>query len=218
MPAIMTNPLLFKYAAVLGSLLMIAGCLVAGLAYRGKTGERYSPLNHFISELGEVGVSRRAWAFNASAVLCGFLLLPAAIQLGLLLPGWLAKIALVFGALTSIALIFVGFFSFDRYNPHSKAAIAFFRCGLMTVLLYSLAILTQPAGKTIIPRAAGWVGIPTMAAFIWFLYLIWKAHQNQDRALEAEETSRPTVMIVAVAEWAVFVGIVGWFLTLAMLL
>jgi len=25
-------------------------------------------------------------------------------------------------------------------------------------------------------------------------------------------------MIVAVAEWAVFVGIVGWFLTLAMLL
>ncbi len=48
----------------------------AGLSYRDTTGERYSLLNHFISELGELAVSRGAWAFNGSLALAGLLFLP----------------------------------------------------------------------------------------------------------------------------------------------
>jgi len=39
--------------------------------YRGYAGEGYSPLTHFISELGEIAASRLAWAFNLGIVLGG---------------------------------------------------------------------------------------------------------------------------------------------------
>ena len=58
-------------AGVIGPI-VVAGCTAAtALAYRGRDGERYSPLNHWISELGEPGVSRRAAIFNAGAVAGG---------------------------------------------------------------------------------------------------------------------------------------------------
>ena len=57
-----------------GSLIIFGSCLVAGLAYRGKLGERYSIGRHFVSELGEVGVSRLAWLFNGGLVVGSALL------------------------------------------------------------------------------------------------------------------------------------------------
>ena len=62
--------------------IILAGMIVAAIPYRGYAGEGYSPLNHFISELGEIAASRLAWAFNLGIVLGGvglgaFLLLAA---------------------------------------------------------------------------------------------------------------------------------------------
>ncbi len=50
---------------------LVVGALIPALSYRGKAGEPYSFLNHFISELGERGVSALAPVFNASLVLGG---------------------------------------------------------------------------------------------------------------------------------------------------
>ncbi len=55
--AFFSDPLTFKIAGMAGVLTVLLGSLVAVFFYRGKDGERYSPLNHFISELGEEGVS-----------------------------------------------------------------------------------------------------------------------------------------------------------------
>lgn len=56
----------------LGSVgVILLGMVVAALPYRGYAGEGYSPLNHFISELGEIAASRLAWAFNLGIVLGG---------------------------------------------------------------------------------------------------------------------------------------------------
>ena len=41
--------------------IIAAGMLATALVYRGYEGEAYSPLSHFISELGEVAMSRLAW-------------------------------------------------------------------------------------------------------------------------------------------------------------
>jgi hypothetical membrane protein len=50
---------------------ILAGMLVAALPYRGYAGEGYSPLTHFISELGEIKASCLAWAFNLGLVVGG---------------------------------------------------------------------------------------------------------------------------------------------------
>jgi len=50
---------------------ILFGVVIAAVPYRGHAGEAYSPLNHFISELGEVATSRLAWAFNLGIILGG---------------------------------------------------------------------------------------------------------------------------------------------------
>lgn len=67
----------------LGSAIIVLGSLITAIPYRGKEGESYSILNHFISELGEVGVSRLAPVFNASLIAGGVVLLIFVLGLGL---------------------------------------------------------------------------------------------------------------------------------------
>ena len=50
----------------LGPAIMILGSLITAILYHGKKGGSYSILNHYISKLGEVGVSRLAPVFNFS--------------------------------------------------------------------------------------------------------------------------------------------------------
>jgi hypothetical membrane protein len=213
---IITNPVLFKVAGLLGCFLSVAGALIAGIFYRGKQGEPYSLMNHFISELGELGVSKRAWAFNWGLTLCGILLLPATINLGLTLPGLWAKIGMVFGVITALSLSLVGVFSMDRLKPHSIVAVTFFRAGLLMVLFFTLAIAFQPKDKLVFPKLLALTGIPAIAAFAIFLVLMSKARQTKDQPLESEQKIRPRVWKMAISEWAIFVTIVFWFLMAAL--
>src|SRR5690606_22477818 len=56
---------------VTGSLIVIIGCLITAFAFVGGDGERYSPLNHFISELGWRLNSEMANVFNWALVFAG---------------------------------------------------------------------------------------------------------------------------------------------------
>ena len=57
-----------------GVALILLGAIASGLSYQGRTGEPYSLLNHFVSELGDTRYAARAWAFNAGLLLGGLLL------------------------------------------------------------------------------------------------------------------------------------------------
>ena len=207
-----TNLILFKIAGLLGCVLSVAGSLIAGSVYRGKQGEPYSVLNHFISELGERGVSKRAWAFNWGLILCGILLLPATLNLGLLLPGLWAKIGLVFGLITALSLSFVGVFSMDKLKPHDIAAVTFFRAGLLMVFFFTLAIAFQPQDNQIFPRLLALAGLPAIAAFSTFLVVMGQASKTKERSIEPLEQARPRVWKIAILEWSIFLTIVFWFL------
>lgn len=207
-----TKLILFKVAGLLGCLLAVLGVLISGTAYRGKQGERYSPLNHFISELGERGVSERAWAFNWGLILCGLLLLPATINLGFTIPSVWAKVGMVFGVITAVNLSLVGVFSMDRLKPHGIAAVTFFRAGLLMVFFFSLALAFQPADYQVFPRWLALAGVPAVVAFSTFLVLMAKAHKTKDQPLNPKEWSRPRVWKMAISEWSIFVTIVFWFL------
>ena len=164
--------------------------------YRGKRGERYSLFNHFISELGEVGVSKAARFFNTGLILGGLVLLPYIIGLGMKfgsLLGWLGTAA---GIIAVLGVAGVGVFPMNNLKPHVLAAMTYFRAGLVMVLFFGLAILFQPAGKAVIPPAANLLSLLAFLAYGAFLALprLRKKEQRPAELLDPEQTpERPRV-------------------------
>jgi hypothetical membrane protein len=206
----------FRYAGLLGVFFGLLGVILPGLVYRGREGEKYSFLNHYISELGERGVSRWAWIFNLCILFCGLAVTLATISLGLALPGFWAKLGLLFGVVTGVGLMMVGIFLMDNIKPHTTAAVTFFRGGLLMVLAFSLAILFQQSTP---PKAApllGLVGLIPVLAFGYFLGLMWNYQDHEIQSLSTENLERPKILKTAIAEWAVYFSIISWVLVLSL--
>jgi hypothetical membrane protein len=207
----------FIIFSMIGASASILGSLIAGFAYRGKEREPYSPLNHFISELGEVGVSRMAVAFNLGLIVSGVSLVFGSISLGLVLPGTLAKIGMVTGIICSIGLFFVGVFPMNKMKPHIIAAMTYFRGGLLMMIFFTLAIGFQPADGVVLPEAYSLAGVPAIFSFTGFLLMTRKAMKKSDEnPLSTENVKRPKVWPMAVLEWAIFITIVLWFVVIAL--
>jgi hypothetical membrane protein len=66
---------------------IVLAIIYSVLQYRGKRGERFSLLNHFISELGETGVSKGARVFNVGLTVGGLVSMPFIIGLGIAFGG-----------------------------------------------------------------------------------------------------------------------------------
>jgi len=214
MIAFLKTPFSFILFSLSGAVIIVIGSLIAGIAYRGKEGERYSPFNHFISELGEVGVSRLAWVFNLCLILTGLCLMMASFSLGLMLPGILAKLAMAAGVICAISLSLVGIFPMNRLKPHGYAAMTYFRAGLAMVILFSLAFVFQPGTRPVLSRWLGLAGLPPIMAFSAFLILIRKAYRHRDDPLGTEDVARPKAWDMAIVEWLIFVTILFWYLSI----
>jgi hypothetical membrane protein len=194
----------------------VVGSFVPGVGYRGKQGEAYSPLNHFIAELGEVEVSRLAWAFNLGLILSGISLIGASISLGLMLPGLLSKLGMTAGIICSIALALVGFFPMNKIQPHGHAAMTYFRSGLLMMLFFNLAIGLQQESAQVIPNTYSLAGLPAILSFASFLFLIQRStREKDDNPLSTEDVKRPKIWPIAIVEWSIFITIVIWFLVIA---
>ncbi len=211
----LNSPLGFIIFSVAGCIFAVAGSLISGGAYRGKEGERYSPLNHFISELGEVGVSKRAWAFNIGLILTGSCLVLASLSLGLMINTILSKIAMGIGVISALSLAMVGVFPMNKIKPHTIAAITYFRSGLVMVILFSLAIGLQTSPEPVLSPWFFLAGLPPMMAFGGFLILMGKTSHDSDEPLGTEDLVRPQVWKYAIVEWSIFVAVVLWFLLIA---
>lgn len=207
----------FIMLSSLGSSFAILGTLISALAFQGKRAERFSPLNHFISELGEVGVSRLAWVFNLGLILSGLCLIPACIILGLLIPSVLAKIGLVAGVMTALGLSLVGVFPMNNLRPHGKAAMTFFRSGLLMVLAFSSAIAIQYQSSLVLPREYALAGLPAILAFAGFLLMMRDASiQGSEDPLQPIAGERPKIWMMPILEWAIFLTIILWFLLISL--
>jgi hypothetical membrane protein len=210
------NPTFFQLVSSAGALFAVLGSIVAGAAYRGRLGEPYSPFNHFISELGEVDVSKTAWAFNAGLILSGLCLLPACISLGLLIPGVWSAVGMLAGIVSAVSLALVGVFPMNRPTPHIRAAVTYFRLGLVMVFSFTLAIALQPETQLVLPRLFSLAGLPAILAFTYFLVYSRVSYAAPQNPLSPLETARPQVWTMAVAEWAIFLTTVPWLLVIAL--
>jgi hypothetical protein len=205
-----------------GSVVMLAGSLITGLVYRGRTSERYSILNHFISELGEIGVSKLATVFNIGMIIGGALFLPFIAGLGMVLGTIWAYIGMAAGLLAAISSILVGVFSMDRLEPHRKAAMTFFRSGLVTVLFFTIAVFVQPAGQRVIPLAVNIFGILAIVSYSAFLVIVSQKtdKKGQENYLldPTEKKVRPLFWRTPFLEWMLFFATIAWFLCVSLIL
>jgi len=181
--------------------------------YRGKLGERYSMLNHFISELGELGVSQAAWVFNTGLLLAGLVMLPYVVGLGIAfgnLLGWLGTAA---GIIAVLGVAAVGIFPMNNIQSHSIAAVTYFRSGLVMVFFFGLAIYFQPAGMAIIPKSANVLSLLAFLAYGAFLALPLfrkKARKPTDTLDPQQQPERPRIWALPTLEWLVFFSTIAW--------
>ncbi|MHB8087387.1 MAG: DUF998 domain-containing protein [Anaerolineaceae bacterium] len=205
-----------------GSLVILLGSLITALPYRGRSSEKYSFLNHFISELGEVGVSKLAMVFNIGMIIGGTLFLPFIAGLGIVLGTLWAYVGMAAGLLAAISSILVGVFSMDRLEPHRKAAMTFFRSGLVTVLFFTIAVFVQPPGERVIPLAVNIFGIIAIASYSAFLVIVSKKtdKKGQENYLldPAEKKIRPRFWRTPFLEWMLFFATIAWFLCVSLIL
>ena len=205
----------YPFFTLAASLVLLFAILVTGLTYRGSKGQRYSILNHFISELGEVGVSRLALVFNTAMVLAGILFLPLMVGLGMQLHSVWGYLGMAAGLVAGVACVFVGVFPMNNIKPHATAAMTYFRSGLLTVLLFSIAVLAQPTGGRVIPLSISFIGFLTMVTYAVFLVIVAPPRKQDHPAGESLEVNakkpRPRFWKVPFWEWLVFLSTILWF-------
>ncbi len=212
---------LYRYFGLAGSLIILIAAGLAAVFYVGRQQERYSILNHFISELGERGVSRMAYLFNGGLIIGGLTFIPFMIGLSLSLGSLWGKLGLLAGLGTSGACIAIGFLPMNRLEPHTQAAMMFFRLGLATVSLFSVAIAAQPAGKIVVPHTANIFGGLAVLAYASFLILLAQkpvVDEASDALSPPALDERPRLWLLAVLEWAIFFTTLVWFLGVALTL
>ena len=201
-----------SYMAQVGVLIILLCVLITASSYIGRQNETYSFLNHFISELGEIGVSPLAHLFNGGLILGG--LFTSCFMLGMALHiggSWGLCLGIV-GLVTSITVTLVGIYPMNQLEIHMVTANTFFRGGLLVALVYSLYILCsrQPQLPKVTAIASG-ITMLAFALFLWFL----PASQEGSGSIVEILKNRPKIWALPILEWFVFLSVMVWIVSTA---
>ena len=196
-----------SYIGQAGIFILLLSVSIAVAFYVGKQNETYSFLNHFISELGEKGVSPLAYIFNGGLILGGacisFFMLGLAMHIG---NSW----GLILGAIgfvTGLSATLVGVFPMNQLEIHTAIANTFFYGGLLSALGYTLYVVFSPQPR--LPKITALTGGLTMlafAAFVWFLPAPLEDGQSIHEILK----NRPEIWTLPILEWVVFLCVLVW--------
>jgi len=199
---------------IIGSGIVLITMLITALGYLGRLSEPFSILNHFISELGEYGISDIAIVFNLGLIIGGLAFLIFMVGLFQSMDNKIARVGGVLGIISAVACIGVGIFpmNIETIIGHIITALSFFLCGTLTVVVYTISILVDEEQR--IPKSFSIVGIAVAAAFIGFIasigIYIFGMEDIDLIDLLTVGFDRPEVWAVAILEWAAVLGIIGW--------
>jgi hypothetical membrane protein len=194
-------------AAILG------GALVTAIPYRGWAGESYSPLNHFVSELGEIARSQASPAFNLGIIAGGLGLGLFLILLSRRLTGRYRPAMAVAGLVADVSGTLVGIFPMDYHPIHGLVSAVFFCSGWIVMALFSGWLLTRTRtglgfGRWLFAPAA--VGIAASLAFV-------EVYANYSPLpADVHIMGRPSVWTVPLLEWVALVSLLAWFACVAL--
>jgi hypothetical membrane protein len=201
---ILVNEKHFPQWGIIGSGIGLVFILTPQLFYTGSMGEPFSMFNHYVSELGELGVSEFAMMFNLGLMLAGLFFIPFMFGLGLYLENIVGKIAALVGAFSALSIYLVGIYPMNNVVMHGITAISFFLSGLIMTVLWAFAILAQKNVK--IPKVFSLGGFINASIFALFLYGPW----------EGTGAVRPEFSMRVTLEWAIYFAIVSYMLILAL--
>jgi hypothetical membrane protein len=202
-----------QVAAVVGVLALTVASVVTAFVYTGTNGEPYSPLDHWVSELGQTSVSQAAAVFNVGLVVGGICFALFVAGLAASLAGRLRYAWGTTGVVAGIAGAFVGVFPMDHLGPHSIAAMTFFVLGWLTVALASIDFVRRRDPR--FPRWLAVIGALATVCFVLFMAALFTDPVVGDDALAAPRM-RPDVWLAPILEWSVVVSVVGWTLATAL--
>lgn len=196
----------FPLWGITASVIGIVFILGPMIPYQGTSGESFSIFNHFISELGELGVSEFAMMFNVGMILAGFTFIPFMIGFAVYLENIVGKIAGLVGVFTSVSIIFVGIFPMNYGMEHYAAALSFFLSGMVMVVLWAIAILIQKTPK--IPKYMSLGGVINFVIFALFLFGDWGSL--------SDVMARPDFHMITTLEWGIYFAIIGYLLLISL--
>ena len=192
---------------------ILLGMIVAAMPYRGYEGDAYSPLNHFISELGEIAASRLAWVFNLGIVLGGVGLGTFLLLLTSRVSGRFRPALVVAGAVAGASGALIGIFPMDYLGTHRLVSEVFFLSGWMVAGIFSWWLVVTP--RTGFPR---WLVVPGAAVVAISLTFIadYTTYVGTDPA--SRIVNRPDFWSIPFLEWASLLSLLGWFVCVSLVL
>ncbi len=202
-------------AGFVGVGLIVLGSLITALAYRGRLDEPYSFLSHFVSELGEVGVSDWAAVFNLGLIAGGLCLTVFMLALAVVMRHWFSVPFGLVGVITGVSGALVGVFPMNDMDNHVTVAMTFFNTGWIVTGLFALYVLL--ARGHAFPR---WLAVPGLVAAVCFVAFLQASTPGAETTTDvlAVPTSRPEVWIVPILEWAVIASVLVWIALTALVL
>ena len=196
-----------SYVGQAGILILLLSALMPAAFYIGRENETYSFLNHFISELGEIGVSPFAYIFNGGLILGGICISSFMLGMAIHIGGSWGLILGAIGLVTGISATLVGVFPMNQLEIHTTIANTFFYGGLLAALGYTLYVIFSSDPR--LPKITAITGGATMlafAAFVWFLPAPLEDGQSISEILK----NRPEIWTLPILEWVVFLCVMGW--------
>lgn len=198
-------------AGLTGVIVLMLAIWITALAYIGSSGERYSPFNHFISELGHTTESEAAAIMNSALLIGGLLFSLFMIGTALRFRGVVRPLLLITGVFVGLSGGMVGIYPMDvDLVSHAIVAIGFFAGMLLMLTLFMIA--TALARSSVYPRWLAALPVPAIICSAIFLYLLV---QTGAQTLAAPAGERDPVLPITVVEWGALTGLLIWVIAIA---
>jgi len=192
----------------LGPLIIVCGSLLTALAYTGKIGEIYSFQNHFISELGEIGVSEWALVFNGSLFIGGLCITGFMLGTARIFNNRFGIVFGLIGLVTGISGSLVGVFPMNKLDAHITVAMWFFRAALAVSAIFAIYVIASKQDKF-----TRWTSIPAASiSVITFIFLFVLEPVGTGENPLVLTVDRPVFWPNALLEWGIFFSIMIWVL------
>jgi hypothetical membrane protein len=197
--------------AGVGAILLAA--LVTAIPYTGYAGEPYSPLDHFISELGELAASRLALVFDAGLVVGGSVLGLFILLVARRLSGRSRGLLAAAGLLAGSFAVLVGLFPMDTLATHRIVSAGFFLTGWLSAAVFATWLARNPNAG--FPR---WLLVPAvLAVAVDFVFVaVYTTYHPVDP--DARILARPDIWLVPLLEWASLLSLLLWLALVAAVL
>lgn len=191
------SPMLFPVWGLAAFACAVLATSIPVSFYRGNMGQKYNAMNHFVSELGEEGVSKRAAVFNYGLIISGALLAVFFVQLGRSFGTTAGYVLVGAGALMSAFIMLVGVFPMNKIKPHIGVATVAFFGGAAAFAALGTAILTDPQ----IQLPLGFA-VASYAVSLNFILFILIPTAIEKKFLLEPITDRPKYWYLPIMEWA----------------